>query len=65
MNASMQRAFKLSDRFNLALTINANNPLNHPTFRSYNAVITNDKQFGLVSSPQSMRNLSTQLRLTF
>jgi hypothetical protein len=64
MNASMQRAFKLSDRVNLALTINANNPLNHPDFRTYNAVITNT-QFGLVSSPQSMRTLSTQLRLTF
>ncbi len=64
MNASMQRAFKLSDRFNLALTINANNPLNHPDFRSYNAAI-GSKQFGYVSSPQSMRTLSTQLRLTF
>jgi hypothetical protein len=65
MNASMQRSFKLSDRFNLALTINATNPLNHPTFRGYNTLITAGNLFGLVSNPQPMRSLSTEMRLTF
>jgi len=65
MNATMQRSFKLNDRFNLALTIAAANPLNHPTFRSYNTLITNSDLFGLVASPQPMRSLSTTMRLTF
>jgi hypothetical protein len=64
MNATMQRAFKLNDRFNLDLTIQASNPLNHPSFRGYNTVISNS-QFGLVTNPQPMRSMSTQMRLTF
>src|SRR6185312_13449299 len=65
MKASMQRSFKLNDRFNLALTINATNPFNHPTFRGYNTLITVENLFGIVSNPQPMRSLSTQMRLTF
>jgi hypothetical protein len=64
MNATMQRSFKLNDRFNLSLTIQATNPLNHPTFRAYNTVISNN-QFGLVTGPNPMRSLSTLMRLTF
>jgi hypothetical protein len=65
MKASMQRSFKLNDRFNLALTIDATNPLNHPNFRAYNTLITAGDLFGLVTNPQPMRSLSTQMRLTF
>jgi hypothetical protein len=65
MKASMERSFKLNDRFNLALTIDATNPLNHPNFRAYNTLITAGDLFGLVTNPQPMRSLSTQMRLTF
>ena len=64
MNASMQRSFKLSDRFNLSLQINANNPLNHVVFGTWTTLITSP-QFGLPTNPNGMRSVSTNLRLTF
>lgn len=63
MNASMQRNFKLNDRFNLALTIAANNPLNHVVFGSWNTVA--NTQFGLPANPNAMRSIQTTLRLNF
>ena len=66
MNASMQRSFKLSDRFNLSLQINANNPLNHVVFGTWTTLITS-QQFGLPgpNSANAMRSVTTNLRLTF
>jgi len=64
MNASMQRSFKLSDRFNLSLQINANNPLNHVVFGSWTTLITS-QQFGIPTNPNGMRSVTTNLRLTF
>ncbi len=63
MNASMQRNFKLNDRFNLALTIAANNPLNHVVFGSWNTVA--NTQFGSPANPNAMRSIQTTLRLNF
>jgi hypothetical protein len=64
MNASMQRSFRLGDRFALSLQINATNPLNHVVFGSWNTVITSP-QFGLPPSANAMRNITTVMRLTF
>jgi hypothetical protein len=64
MNASMQRSFRLNDRFTLSAQVNANNPLNHVTYTSYYTTITNS-QFGLPSGVNAMRSLTTVLRLQF
>jgi hypothetical protein len=64
MNASMQRSFRLSDRFTLSLTINANNPLNHVIFTGWNTLITSP-QFGTISAANQMRSVTTNMRLTF
>jgi len=60
----MQRSFKLSDRFNLALTINANNPLNHVVVTSWSTLISGN-QFGQASAVGQMRTVTTNMRLTF
>ncbi|HVW06938.1 MAG TPA: carboxypeptidase-like regulatory domain-containing protein [Bryobacteraceae bacterium] len=64
MTASMQRNFKLSDRLNLSLNIQATNPLNHVVYTSYGTVITSP-QFGLPTAANAMRNITTFMRLTF
>jgi hypothetical protein len=64
MNASMQRSFKMSDRFNLSLRIDATNPLNHVVFTGWNTTAGN-QQFGSVSQVNPMRSVTTNLRLTF
>ena len=64
MNASMNRSFRLSDRFTLSLQINANNPLNHVEFSTWGTTITS-AQFGTVQNPNAMRSVTTNMRLTF
>ena len=64
MNASMQRSFRLNDRFTLSAQINANNPLNHVTYTSYYTTITSP-QFGLPQNANAMRSMTTVLRLNF
>ncbi len=63
MNGTMQRSFKLSDRFNLAATISANNVLNHVVVTSLYTTVS--PQFGLPSAVNQMRSIQTSLRLTF
>jgi trimeric autotransporter adhesin len=64
MSASLSRVFRTSDRTNLTLAVNANNALNHVTFRSWN-VLVGSAQFGLPSSANSMRSLQTNIRWSF
>jgi len=64
MNASMQRAFRLNDRFTLNARIDANNPLNHVAVTGINAIITSP-QFGWPSQVNGMRTVTTTMRLTF
>jgi trimeric autotransporter adhesin len=64
MNASMSRAFRLTDRFSLNLRLDAANPLNHVVFTSWNTTITSP-QFGLPGGVNGMRTVTTTLRLTF
>jgi hypothetical protein len=64
MNASMNRSFRLNDRFTLSLQINANNPLNHVVFGTWGTTITSS-QFGTVENPNQMRSVTTNMRLTF
>ncbi len=64
MNASMARTFRIGERLSLDLRVDSTNPLNHPTFTSWNTTITS-AQFGLPNPPNPMRNLQTTLRLRF
>jgi hypothetical protein len=64
MSASMSRAFRLSDRFTLNLRIDAANPLNHAVVTQLNTTVTNPL-FGLPAAVNTMRTLTTTIRLTF
>ena len=64
MNASMQRSFRLNDRFTLSLQINANNALNHVVFQTWGAIATSS-QFGVAENANQMRTVTTVMRLTF
>jgi len=64
MSAQLARSFKLSDRFNLAVTLNANNPLNHVVFGAWNTLISS-QLFGTATSPNAMRTVNLNMRLTF
>jgi len=63
-NASLGRAFRLSDRFNADLHIDCTNPLNHVTFPSWNTGL-NSAQFGLPNSANPMRSVQTTFRVRF
>lgn len=64
LNANMSRTFRLSDRFSADLRIDATNALNHPTFPSWNTVITSN-QFGLPNTANQMRSILTTFRVRF
>ena len=64
LNASMARTFRLNDRFSGDLRIDATNALNHPTFPSWNTVITSS-QFGLPTTANAMRSVLTTFRVRF
>ncbi len=66
MNASLSRTFRLTDRLNLDLRVDATNVLNHVTFQNWNTTF-GSTQFGLPnpSAANAMRNLLTTLRVRF
>jgi hypothetical protein len=64
LNASLGRAFRLTERFGLDFRVDATNALNHVTFPSWNTTF-NSSQFGLPNAANAMRSLQTTLRLRF
>jgi hypothetical protein len=64
LNASLMRTFRLSDRLNADLRVDATNVLNHVVFSSW---VTNvsSSQFGLPAAANQMRRLQTTLRVRF
>ncbi|MGF2075464.1 hypothetical protein, partial [Enterococcus casseliflavus] len=58
LNASLGRVFRLNDRLNFDLRIDAANALNHPVFPSWNTTVTNS-QFGLPNPANPMRTVQT------
>ncbi len=64
LNASLARTFRVSDRLNLDLRVDAVNALNHVTFTAWNTTI-NGAQFGLPAAANAMRSLQMTLRLRF
>jgi len=64
LNASAARTFRLTNRFNLDLHVDATNLLNHVNFTSWNTIVTST-QYGLPVAANAMRSLQTTLRLRF
>jgi hypothetical protein len=64
LNGSLGRTFRLKDRFNLDMRIDAVNALNHVTYTAWNSTI-NSAQFGLPVSANAMRSVQSTLRLRF
>jgi trimeric autotransporter adhesin len=64
LNASLGRTFRVSDRLNLDLRVDATNALNHVTFTTWNTIV-NSAQFGLPAAANAMRSMQTTLRLRF
>ena len=63
LNASLGRTFRVGDRWNLDLRLDATNALNHVTFTTWNTIV--NAQFGLPAGANSMRSVVTNLRLRF
>jgi len=64
MGASLQRTFRLTDKYNADLRVDAANVLNHPTFPSWVTMISS-AQFGLPNPANAMRNIQTTVRVRF
>jgi hypothetical protein len=64
LNASMSRTFRLGDRWNADLRIDATNALNHVTYPAWVVNITS-AQFGLPATANGMRTLRTSFRVRF
>jgi len=77
-NASLARTFRLTQRFNLDVRVDANNVLNHVVFTNWNTTLNPvlngstspftpalNPLFGLPASANSMRSLQTTARLRF
>jgi len=64
LNASVSRTFRLTDRFNMDLRVDANNAINHVTYQNYNTVVSSPL-FGSPVSANQMRVIQTTLRLRF
>ncbi|HWE51356.1 MAG TPA: carboxypeptidase regulatory-like domain-containing protein [Bryobacteraceae bacterium] len=64
LNASVSRTFRVSDRFNMDLRVDANNALNHVSYQNYVTVV-GSPLFGLPGIAGQMRQIQTTLRLRF
>ena len=64
INGSFARTFRLRDRMNMDVSLNSTNPINHPTFQSWQTNILST-QFGLPASPNAMRKVQLTLRVRF
>jgi hypothetical protein len=64
LNGSLGRTFRVTDRKSIDLRFDANNALNHVSFRSFNTTIGSNN-LGLLSSPGAMRAMTATLRFRF
>jgi hypothetical protein len=74
LGASLARSFRISERVNTDLRIDAQNALNHVTYTSYNTQVTRslinqannpDPLFGLPTAANQMRSVRLNLRVRF
>jgi len=64
LSASLGRVFRIGERKNIDLRFDAQNALNHVTFRSFNTTIGSNN-VGLLSGPSNMRSMNATLRFRF
>ncbi len=64
LGAALARTFRLSDRFNLDIRLDATNALNHVNFTAWNTTI-NNAQFGLPVAANPMRSMQVTARVRF
>jgi Carboxypeptidase regulatory-like domain len=64
LNASISRTFRMGDRWNADLRVDATNALNHVTYPSWVANVES-AQFGLPATANAMRALRTTFRVRF
>jgi hypothetical protein len=64
LNASLGRTFRMGDRYNMELRVDATNVLNRVTITSWNTTF-NNLQFGSPVGYGGMRNVQSTLRLRF
>ncbi len=76
LNASMQRSFRLHDRYNLQARFDANNVLNHVTYTAWNTSLVSltnpaltpaqaNPLFGTPQSANNMRSITATMSLRF
>jgi hypothetical protein len=76
LNTSLARTFRLKDRYNLDIRVDATNVLNHVVFTSWNTTLNSTSDpalspaaasplFGLPAAANAMRSLQTTMRLRF
>ena len=66
MNASMNRTFRLHDRYTLDATLNATNILNHVVYTGWNTGWSPlNTSFGAPTNANQMRQISLQFRMRF
>jgi hypothetical protein len=64
LNASMNRGFRIHDRYNLTAQIDANNVLNHVAYSSWNTTV-GSPLFGEATGAGGMRSVTITLRARF
>jgi hypothetical protein len=64
LDASLGRAFRLRDRYNIEFRLESSNILNHVTFPDWNTTI-NSSQFGLPDQANPMRRMQINIRVSF
>jgi len=64
LSASLGRVFRIGERKNIDLRFDAQNAINHVTFRSFNTTIGSNN-LGLLSNPSAMRSMTATLRFRF
>ncbi len=64
LDASLGRTFRMTDRLNLDVRVDATNALNHVNYTAWNTTI-NSAQFGLPAAANAMRSMQTTVRLRF
>jgi hypothetical protein len=64
LNASLTRTFRINERINMDLRVDATNVLNRVTFPDWNTTM-GSSQFGLPTRANAMRSLQPSLRMRF
>jgi len=64
LNATMQRTFRLSKRYNLSAQLDATNVLNHVMYSGWNTSV-GSPQFGAPAGTNGMRTIQITMRLRF